>query len=215
MSIKQAYGKYSAWLNKHAIKVTAVVLVVIATCIYAIYRETSPPDQHAVPIFNAYFYDLDTGKLFIARMSEPSPIPVQGAKPGAAPTGVKANVFACRSCEDEKDRFVGFVEMYTPEAKERMAALTHVTALRPSMTPVVIPTTNPATGPTTNPTTGPSFEEMERGHLVARPDPKNPDWKNQFVEYMSPEGTKVMESAQKRCGDGINPKICMPEQDHE
>jgi hypothetical protein len=229
MSIKQVSGNFRAWLNKHAIKVTAVVLILIVGSMYAIYRETAQPDQRSVPIFNAYFYDLETGKLFVARMSEPSPIPAPGALPGATPTGVKANVFACHTCEDEKDRFVGFVEMYTPEAKARMAAMSNVTANRPSMTPAMLPprpiaqptaraTTNPTTSPTTSPMMNPpnaSFEEMERGHLVAKPDPQNPDWKNQFVEYMSPEGTKIMESAQKKCGDGIYPKICMPEQDRK
>ena len=55
------------------------------------------------------FYTIDDGKtLFVEDINKIPPFPKDGKQ------AVKANVF---SCDDGKTRFVGYLEMYTPQDK--------------------------------------------------------------------------------------------------
>ncbi len=69
-----------------------------------------------------FFYDLNTGKLFVADALEIAPIEAPSGKPFALPdgteipAGVRAFVYACGEC-DPKTRKIGYLEMYTQEAK--------------------------------------------------------------------------------------------------
>ena len=60
---------------------------------------------------DAYWYDMDTGKLFGHEAVTP---PIEAPSGGE---GVRAHVFACNNCDDESDRFIGFLERYTDEGK--------------------------------------------------------------------------------------------------
>jgi hypothetical protein len=77
------------------------------------------------PIASNYYYDLNTQQLFVDDAELIPPIhtasgeyvAADGAGSGA---GVKAYVFACGDCSDPTKRFIGYLEMYTPEAQQKM-----------------------------------------------------------------------------------------------
>ena len=71
----------------------------------------------------AWFYDLNTGELFVAKSSKIPPIKApSGPLANGEPAGVKAHVFSY-SCEpNQSSRFIGFLETLTPEAKKHMSA---------------------------------------------------------------------------------------------
>ncbi len=85
-----------------------------------LYFLLSPDDPQPEPAVElVYYYDVNTKALFTASAKEWPPIDGPSGKPGpdGKPAGVRAHVFACGSCADEKNRFVGFLENLTPEAK--------------------------------------------------------------------------------------------------
>ena len=61
-----------------------------------------------------YFYDVETGELFIASGNQVPPI-----QSPAGNEAVRANVYTCGACTEE-ERFVGYYEKYTPEAKKTL-----------------------------------------------------------------------------------------------
>lgn len=85
---------------------------------------------------NVYYYDLNTGELFIANAGLIPPIDapsgvLRGTSSGKA--GVRAYVFGCGSCSPE-DLHVAWIEMYDHEARknltEQLSAKTHPLASR-------------------------------------------------------------------------------------
>jgi hypothetical protein len=65
-----------------------------------------------------WFYDLNTGKLFVAKSKLIPPIEApSGPLANGEPAGVKAYVFSYRHEPNESERFIGFLETFTPEAK--------------------------------------------------------------------------------------------------
>lgn len=134
-------------------------------------------------IVDVYYYDLGTGKLFLAKSNQIPPIESpSGPGPNNIPQGVRAYVFSCGDCGDKTQQFVGWLEMYTPDAKQAL------------------------TGPRdTSKVQGPEYYELwERGHLVSMPGT------NKWVRANSEDGFKVMESMQSRCGPQGHPKPCFP-----
>src|SRR3569623_1021682 len=69
---------------------------------------------------DGYYYDLNTDKVFTFRIHDIPPISVPGAPTDAKPTGARAFIFACNDCNDPKDRYIGWVEFYTPAAIARL-----------------------------------------------------------------------------------------------
>lgn len=68
---------------------------------------------------NVYYLDLNTGRLFADKASLIAPIASPSDSPsGKVTSGVKAYVFSCGDCNDEKQRFVAWVERHIPAAKE-------------------------------------------------------------------------------------------------
>jgi hypothetical protein len=79
------------------------------------------------------FYTIDDGKtLFVDDINKIPPYQKDGK------TAVKANVF---SCDDGKNRFVGYLEMYTPQDK---AMLEKAAQQQPGGQPVYLPYTGQA-----------------------------------------------------------------------
>ena len=63
----------------------------------------------------AWFYDLNTGKLFTAKSNLTGPIAApSGPSPDGSPAGVKAYVFRYVDDPNESQRFIGFLEMPDP-----------------------------------------------------------------------------------------------------
>ena len=89
--------------------VAAIAVIVLVVALFFILRQLglgtrSDPAE-------AFWYDVDKGVLF----------PHVGAvSPIEAPSGgegVRAFVFACNSCDDDNDRFIGYLERYSEEGK--------------------------------------------------------------------------------------------------
>ncbi len=68
-----------------------------------------------------WFYDLGTDQLFSADADAVPPIQApSGIEVDGRPGGVRAKVFACGGCADPADRFIGWLEQFTPEAQRAM-----------------------------------------------------------------------------------------------
>ena len=67
----------------------------------------------------AWFYDLNTGKLFIAKSGLIPPIKApSGPLPNGKPAGVKAHVLTYAYEPNESERFIGFLETTDPNAEK-------------------------------------------------------------------------------------------------
>ncbi|MFA7236286.1 MAG: hypothetical protein WC058_05425 [Phycisphaeraceae bacterium] len=65
----------------------------------------------------AWYYDTKTGEYFKSAADQFSPITSAKGNPA-----VRAHFFSCGSCDSEKDRFAGFYDKYTDEAKAKFEA---------------------------------------------------------------------------------------------
>jgi len=66
-----------------------------------------------------WFYDLNTEKLFVADEDEIPPIDAPSGKfPDGQPAGVRAYVLTYFQDPNESERFIGYLEKYTPEGKK-------------------------------------------------------------------------------------------------
>ncbi len=113
------------WMNEHPAATVVGAAAFLALVIGAVLlRGGSGPGALAT---EAYFLDLNTGKLFDAKVSEIPPIAAPSGKPTAEgePAGVRARVFSCGSCRDASKRYTGFLETNTQDAK---AAITGMSA---------------------------------------------------------------------------------------
>lgn len=92
------------------VAVIAVIVLIVAVVI--IFRQLGVGAGGIGGPKDAYWYDLDTGKLFPHKAVTP---PVKAPSGGE---GVRAYVYACTSCDDKSDRFIGFLERYSDEGKK-------------------------------------------------------------------------------------------------
>lgn len=146
-------------------------------------QEASKQNAYKPRIVDVYYYDLGTGELFLAKSNEIPPIDApSGPGPNNTPRGVRAYVFSCGDCSDKSQQFVGWLEMYTPDAKRAL--------------------TSP---PKPGEKQGPEYYDLwERGCLVSVPG------SGRWALANSEDGHKVMESSQSKCGGNIVPRPCFP-----
>jgi len=65
-----------------------------------------------------WFYDLNTGTLFVARSGQAPPIDApSGLLPNGEPAGVRAYVFSYASEPNESNYFIGFLEIHDTQTK--------------------------------------------------------------------------------------------------
>ncbi len=173
-----AKGKLRTILDENPTVAIIGTVVVLVASLAAIAYTVWP--QPAIQPVDVYFYDVDANQLFTASNNDLPPI-----KAPSGGMGVRAYVFACNDCDDPDDRFVAWLEMYTPEYKQ---------ALR-----------NPR--PVTPESDEPMIElgsVMEQGQLVRAPE--SPGW----VSHASQQGLAVMEKVQEQCEGGSPPNNCFP-----
>jgi len=104
------------FLNNNSAIVTILAVVLLIVALGAIVMQLGGGAGGA-RVIDVYYYDLDTGEVFEAGSDVVPPI----QSPSGNPTGgVRAYVFACNDCNNEADRFVGFLEMYRPEVKQAL-----------------------------------------------------------------------------------------------
>ena len=102
------------WVNEQdpwiIIAITGVTLVVLLVVVIGL---LSGPTAPKIKEFKkAWFYDLNTGKLFVAKSELKPPIKA----PSGPPAGVIAHVFTYAYEPNESERFIGFLETTDPNA---------------------------------------------------------------------------------------------------
>jgi len=108
------------WINQNPtiiIVITAASVLLLLTIIIWMWPEK--PIQEVEISDKAWFYDLNTGELFVGRDDQLPPIEApSGPLPTGGPAGVKAYVFSYVDEPNESERFIGFLEILTAKAKK-------------------------------------------------------------------------------------------------
>jgi hypothetical protein len=113
------------WINAHPgliVGITATsVFVLLVTIVWLSWPEEIV--EEVVEIELAWFYDLNTDKLFVSRSELTGPINApSGPLPCGRPAGVRAYVFSYIDEPNESERFIGFLERPNPAAKNNESA---------------------------------------------------------------------------------------------
>jgi hypothetical protein len=92
---------------------TASVFVLLVTIVWLSWPEKIV--EEVVESELAWFYDLNTGMLFVSRSELTGPIEApSGPLPCGRPAGVRAYVFSYIDEPNESERFIGFLERPNP-----------------------------------------------------------------------------------------------------
>ena len=108
------------WLNRQnpkiIISITVVTVLVLLTTVIGLLSSGEAPKVKEYK--KGWFYDLNTSKLFVAKSKLTPPIEApSGPLENGKPAGVKAYVFSYKYEPNESERFIGFLEVFTSEAK--------------------------------------------------------------------------------------------------
>ena len=171
------------WMNENQPIVAGVVILILLLS-FARIMCTLMGDNRAPRITEFFYYDVNTGNLFVANYEAVSPI--------AAPSdidnntgrlnGVRAFVFSCTDCSDPDTYMIKYLQRYTPKAKEA-----HEKMLAGEMSDEYM------------------YISPEEESEIKRPGDEN------WVPSISEEANKIMEEAyQERCPDGERAKECFP-----
>ncbi len=111
--------RFRRWLNSNSSIVTVISTVLLIFALGLIVQEAAELHRRSrTTVPDAWFYDLGTGQLFRAKSNVLPPIESpSGPLPNGEAAGVRAKVFACGDCDDPANRFIGWVEKLSPEAK--------------------------------------------------------------------------------------------------
>ncbi|MHC4757764.1 MAG: hypothetical protein ACYTE8_03840 [Planctomycetota bacterium] len=106
------------WINNHPglIVGTSIgsFLVLLIIIIVLLWPEKA---LQKIEYKKGWFYDLNTGQLFVDNSSKVPPIDApSGLRPNGQAAGVKAYVFSYAFDPNENERFIGFLEMPDPNA---------------------------------------------------------------------------------------------------
>ncbi len=162
-------------------------------------------------IQEVFYYDVMTGKLFPAAVELYPPIntPDKSMLPNGIPAGVKANVFSCGKCK-ESEWYIGYLEIYLPQAKEAQVRLNKEMEEYARMDPEARKKDHEkAKNGEKSLGIGPTPQEMmliSEGHLVARYE-----MIDKWFKQESPEGAALVNAAMKKCASGKYPIQCFPE----
>jgi len=167
------------WANQNSTVMTILFVVVLIVSLGSILMQSSGGDMKRYTY--GYFFDVGSGELFVRKNTEVPPIDA----PSGAGKGVRAVVFSCTDCDDKKTHFTGWLETYTPEAKEEL--------LNPP------PPINPE-----DPTSG-MTGAVERGHRIAAAPTgaAEPQW----MLMSSPQGSQIMKQIRSKCAKAA---VCNP-----
>jgi len=115
----EKYQLARKWFNDHPgiiiIIAVASVSILLVTAIAVLTPEKPPKLPESK---KAWFYDLNTGELFVDKADEVPPIEApSGPLPNGQPAGVKAYVLTYVSEPNESEKFIGFLETTNPDAQ--------------------------------------------------------------------------------------------------
>lgn len=184
------------WMEEHRGLVTLAAVLLLAASIGVGFWQLRPSYTGGLPQ-NAWFYDTESKELFPASIHELPSIPGPSKKVGAdgAPTGVRAYVYTCGGC-GPKERFIGYLENFTPEAKQARADGEKVENGE-----------MPSNG--TREMIGVYQAREAEGRMVtaAPRDGTAISW----VTLASPEGGQIAIAPLSKCGEGKKSKECFPD----
>ena len=179
------------WINqqdpKIIIGVTAASVFILL--VIAIWMWPEKPLEKVELSNKAWFYDLNTGKLFVGKSDQIPPIeapsgplriePPVGPLRNGGPAGVKAYVFSYADEPNESERFIGFLETTVPKAiMEKLESI------------------RPKAGGT---------EQWEYGKLVRRVEDEH------WVPGDSDEGRAILKEVYLLNENGERARYCPPE----
>lgn len=125
-NVKEIFSSPRQWLNKQNPK---IILYTFAFCalifILTVLSQFFGGSEKSGPTGNSktWFYDLNTGELFTAAAKELPPVKApSGTLPDGQPAGVLAHVLSFADEPNESNRFIAFLETYTPETKQQLSA---------------------------------------------------------------------------------------------
>ena len=178
------------FIAEHAGIVTIIALVVAAAAAgLAVWQTFGGSEQSTSDL---YFYDTASDRIFVAASDRLPPIPAPGADPQAdQATGYRVRLFTCGQCPDhqriigasraeleEMGVFIGWLEMYTDEAKATLERMRDTEAQ----------------------TLGQELQWMETqqaGERIRRPDDPAGAW----VSRDAREGHAIQQAIDRRCDD--------------
>jgi len=101
------------WISEHPSVVFTVIaalaLLLLIITLPKLFPDKPPPKPVAVE--KAWYYDLNTGKLFIAEAGRKPPIDApSGPSPDGKPAGVRAYVLSYKPDPNESERFIAYLE---------------------------------------------------------------------------------------------------------
>ena len=105
------------WINRQDPRIImGITAFSVLFLIIVVISMLSGPEVTQIPEYRkAWFYDLNTGKLFTARSDLIPPIEApSGPLADGKPAGVKAHVFTYAYEPNESERFIGFLETSDP-----------------------------------------------------------------------------------------------------
>lgn len=103
-----------SWLDRHPAAGTLAAIVLLIVSLTAIAFAVKGPSKQRKGM---YYYDLADGTLFVERGGQLTPLTRSDPD---NPTGVTAHVFSCSSCDNEADRFIGYLTKHNPQTVERV-----------------------------------------------------------------------------------------------
>ena len=111
-------------LQMHPAVIGGLSIIVIITMVTIFITSLIGPARKIERNPNAWFYDLNTGKLFTAERTAIPPIKApSGPLPNGQPAGVLANVVVYQGPEDQSEPVIKYLEKLTPAGKQKLAEL--------------------------------------------------------------------------------------------
>ena len=112
-------GPFRRWLNQRPKLAIAFACTAAVVLLVAVLRTGNDSLPRLKPIKKAWFYDLNTGELFVAGDDLVPPIEApSGPLPDGGPAGVRAYVLTYKPQPDRSQRFIAFLEKADPNAGE-------------------------------------------------------------------------------------------------
>ncbi|MBA7654868.1 hypothetical protein ES703_62761 [subsurface metagenome] len=111
------------WINKNPRLIIGITCASMFVLLLIVIGQLAPEETVKTREYKkAWFYDLNTGELFVARSDAIPPIEApSGPLPNGQPAGVRAYVFSFSDEPNEFNRFIGFLEIPDPQAKKNGA----------------------------------------------------------------------------------------------
>lgn len=176
------------WVNNNSAVVTILAVVMLVISLGVIIMNST--GNRSGQITKMYYYNIQTGKFFVASSSELAPITTESGPD----TGVRAYIYGCGECpsglagltlDEARNQgvFVGYFEKFSPKAKAALLAEAN----------------DPEGGML-------AFEALEQGQLFQIPGT------DRWLPSNTMQGMEMRDQMVSRmqCPEGQSPKLCFP-----